>query len=234
MTVTTHSVGVLPEIRTDDHSMEDWIKINAISPHYPDHAPLSEYKIIKSTRWYETYQIKYGRFGAKENVTVLDDRIVKVYNETIRTHADNLVGARDRFRQAISARMIVAATKKLEGYELNEGQLIIQDRCKIQTHNDKGRYSITWYGKIDKIIPGAIRKVEKPNILLDMGFIYNWEVNCYIKNNKYITAQLVAGSSEEELREIALNDDEFCFVGKLSDRCINEIKAKVKAKDSVG
>ena len=47
--------------------------------------------------------------------------------------------------------MLAALHTKLEGFDVGEGKIVVQDRCKVRlTELDDGRFNIFWRGKVHR------------------------------------------------------------------------------------
>ncbi|MCK5611996.1 hypothetical protein KAR91_59550 [Candidatus Pacearchaeota archaeon] len=136
----------------------DWIKDNSKNGIDFDYGPKwSDFKVIPSIKAYESYKSKLSNIKEDDRVVVYHNPDHVVINNVVKVDDKSLEVANTRFYTALVCLKMTAFNKKVEGYNVGCGQLIIQDRMSVDTSfgsdwgADDKKYSITWYGKIDRI-----------------------------------------------------------------------------------
>lgn len=106
----------------------------------PSLGNLKDFKIIPSNKAYESYS--YKKY-TKDYIVI---------NNVITVESNLLWEVKSKFKNAMYAHVVAAYTKKLEGYPLGGGVLIIQDRMPIMIHKHQdGTYKMMWYGCFDRV-----------------------------------------------------------------------------------
>lgn len=118
----------------------EWLKLNHIDGVDFDCAPKwSDFKLIPSDKAYEHH------------------KGVRVDNYMIGITHENLQQTKQMFYSVLVGLKMAAFGKKLEGYAIGGGQLIIQDRMKVITEygsewdSEDRMWRIMWYGRIDRV-----------------------------------------------------------------------------------